>query len=42
MFRRVSIPLRIIALFSLTCLLLLPSVSPALAAPGGKPHKQSI
>ncbi len=39
MFRRVSIPRRIIALFFLACLLLLPSVSPALAAPGGKPQQ---
>jgi lysophospholipase L1-like esterase len=39
MFRRVSIPRRIIALFSLTCLLLLSSVSPALAAPDSKPQQ---
>ncbi len=39
MFRRVSIPRRIIALFLLTCLLLLPSVSPALAAADNKPQQ---
>src|SRR5437660_11018966 len=39
MFRRVSISLHIIALFLLVCLLLLPSVSPALAASDDKPQK---
>src|SRR5947209_7781649 len=39
MFRRVFIRWRFIALFSLACLLLLSSVSPALAAPDDKPQK---
>jgi lysophospholipase L1-like esterase len=39
MFRRVSISLHIIALFLVACLLLLPSVSPALAASDDKPQK---
>src|SRR5436305_1594462 len=39
MLRSVSIPGRIIALFLLACLLLLPSVSSALAASDGKPQK---
>ena len=39
MLKSVSIPGRIIALFLLACLLLLPSVSPALAASDDKPQK---